>query len=170
VLPDDGPVGPKHVGAILKLILICVEGFKVWKILKQYISASSWFYNLFIKDYCTVQKWKCLRLSAWLPKNVEIWLLYAIHKSTWSAQITRLEYAQPGYLGMLTMLKFERPRNCGSIRRSRRNSLMFFILTSIPVLGPTQPLVHWVLRFFLWGREGGIKRPVHVPHSAETQN
>ena len=29
VLPDDGPVGPKHVGVILKLILICVEGFKV---------------------------------------------------------------------------------------------------------------------------------------------
>ena len=28
VLPDDGPVGPKHVGVILKLILICVEGFK----------------------------------------------------------------------------------------------------------------------------------------------
>jgi hypothetical protein len=28
-LPDDGPVGPKHVGVILKLILICVEGFKV---------------------------------------------------------------------------------------------------------------------------------------------
>ena len=29
VLPDDGPMGPKHVGVILKLILICVEGFKV---------------------------------------------------------------------------------------------------------------------------------------------
>ena len=29
VLPDDGPVGTKHVGVILKLILICVEGFKV---------------------------------------------------------------------------------------------------------------------------------------------
>ena len=29
MLPDDGPVGPKHVGVILKLILMCVEGFKV---------------------------------------------------------------------------------------------------------------------------------------------
>jgi hypothetical protein len=29
VLPDDGPVGPKHVGVILKLILICIEGFIV---------------------------------------------------------------------------------------------------------------------------------------------
>ena len=29
MLPDDGQVGPKHVGVILKLILICVEGFKV---------------------------------------------------------------------------------------------------------------------------------------------
>jgi len=29
VLPDDGPVGPKHVGVILKLVLICVEVFKV---------------------------------------------------------------------------------------------------------------------------------------------
>ena len=29
MLPDDGPVGPKHVGVILKLILIRVEGFKV---------------------------------------------------------------------------------------------------------------------------------------------
>ena len=29
VLPDDGPVGRKHVGVILKLILIRVEGFKV---------------------------------------------------------------------------------------------------------------------------------------------
>ena len=29
VLPDDGTVGPKHVAVILKLILICVEGFKV---------------------------------------------------------------------------------------------------------------------------------------------
>jgi len=29
VLPDDGPVGPKHVGVILKLMLIRVEGFKV---------------------------------------------------------------------------------------------------------------------------------------------
>jgi len=29
VLPDDCPVGPKHVGVILKLILICVEGIKV---------------------------------------------------------------------------------------------------------------------------------------------
>jgi len=28
VLPDDGPLGTKHVGVILKLILICVEGFK----------------------------------------------------------------------------------------------------------------------------------------------
>jgi len=29
VLPDDGPVGPSHVGLALRLILICVEGFKV---------------------------------------------------------------------------------------------------------------------------------------------
>ena len=29
MLSDDGPMGPKHVGVILKLILICVEGFKV---------------------------------------------------------------------------------------------------------------------------------------------
>ena len=29
MLPDDGPVGTKHVGVILKLILIYVEGFKV---------------------------------------------------------------------------------------------------------------------------------------------
>jgi hypothetical protein len=58
MLPDDGPVGPKHVGVILKLILICVEGFKMKKILKQYIGANSWFYNLYIKDYCTVQKRK----------------------------------------------------------------------------------------------------------------
>ena len=29
MLPDDGRVGPKHVGVILKLILICVEGFKM---------------------------------------------------------------------------------------------------------------------------------------------
>ena len=31
MLPDDGPMGPKHVGVILKfnLILLCVEGFKV---------------------------------------------------------------------------------------------------------------------------------------------
>ena len=29
MLPDVGPVGPKHVGVNLKLILICVEGFKV---------------------------------------------------------------------------------------------------------------------------------------------
>ena len=56
MLPDDGPVGPKRVGVILKLILICVEGFKVQKILKQYIGANSWFYNLYIKGYCTVQK------------------------------------------------------------------------------------------------------------------
>ena len=58
MLPDDGPVGPKHVGVILKLILTCVEGFKVQKILKQYIGANSWFYNLYIKDYYTVQKLK----------------------------------------------------------------------------------------------------------------
>ena len=32
MLPDDGPVGTKHVGVILKLILICVED-----LLKQYI-------------------------------------------------------------------------------------------------------------------------------------
>ena len=48
MLPDDGPVGPKHVGIILKLILICVEGFKVTNILKQYIGTNSWFYNLHI--------------------------------------------------------------------------------------------------------------------------
>ena len=54
--PDDGQVGPKHVGVILKLTLICVEGFKVSKILKQYIGANSWLSNLCIKDYCTVQK------------------------------------------------------------------------------------------------------------------
>ena len=41
MLLDDGLVGPKHVGVILKLILICVEGFKVYKILKQYIGANS---------------------------------------------------------------------------------------------------------------------------------
>ena len=29
VLSDDGPVWPKQVGVILKLILICVEGFEV---------------------------------------------------------------------------------------------------------------------------------------------
>ena len=29
MLLDDGPMEPKHVGVILKLILICVEGFKV---------------------------------------------------------------------------------------------------------------------------------------------
>jgi len=29
VFPDDGPLGPKHVGVFLNLILICVEGFKV---------------------------------------------------------------------------------------------------------------------------------------------
>ena len=29
MLPDDGPMGPKHFGVIVKLILICVEGFKV---------------------------------------------------------------------------------------------------------------------------------------------
>ena len=29
MLPDDGPLGTKHVGVILKLILVCVEGFKV---------------------------------------------------------------------------------------------------------------------------------------------
>ena len=28
MLPGDGPAGPKHGGVILKLILICVEGFK----------------------------------------------------------------------------------------------------------------------------------------------
>ena len=50
MLPDDGPVGPKYVGVILKLILICVEGFKVKKILKQYIGANSWFYNLYKKE------------------------------------------------------------------------------------------------------------------------
>ena len=50
MLPDDGPVGPKHAGVILKLILICVEGFKLKKLLKQYIGAYSWFYNLYIKD------------------------------------------------------------------------------------------------------------------------
>ena len=27
VLLDAGPMGPKHVGIILKLILICAEGF-----------------------------------------------------------------------------------------------------------------------------------------------
>ena len=49
MLPDDGPVGPKHVGLIfLKLILICVEGFKVKKILKQYIGANSRFFNWYI--------------------------------------------------------------------------------------------------------------------------
>ena len=48
MLPDDVPVGPKHVGVFLKLklILLCVEGFKVQKILKQYIGANGWFYNL----------------------------------------------------------------------------------------------------------------------------
>jgi len=52
VLPDDGLVGPKHIAVILKLILICVEGFEVYKILKQYIGANSWFYNLYIsKQY-----------------------------------------------------------------------------------------------------------------------
>jgi len=56
VPPDNGPVGPKHVGVILKLILICVQGFKVLKILKQYIDANGLFYNLCIKVYCTVQK------------------------------------------------------------------------------------------------------------------
>jgi hypothetical protein len=29
MLSDDGPMGPKHVGVILKLILMCEEGFKV---------------------------------------------------------------------------------------------------------------------------------------------
>ena len=29
MLLDDGQVGPKYVGVILKLILICVEGIKV---------------------------------------------------------------------------------------------------------------------------------------------
>jgi len=48
VLPDDSPVGPKRVGVVLKLILICVEGSKVQKILKQYIGANSWFYNLYM--------------------------------------------------------------------------------------------------------------------------
>ena len=48
MLLDDGPVGPKHVGVILKLILICVEGSKVLKILKQYIGVNSWFYNLYM--------------------------------------------------------------------------------------------------------------------------
>ena len=29
MLPDDGPMGPKHVGVILESVLICVDGFKV---------------------------------------------------------------------------------------------------------------------------------------------
>jgi len=28
VLPDDGPVGPKHVGVISFNVLICVKSFK----------------------------------------------------------------------------------------------------------------------------------------------
>ena len=60
MLPDDGPVGPKHVGVILKLILMCVEGFKVKKILKQYIGAYSWFYNLYIQYLYLLNKYiKC---------------------------------------------------------------------------------------------------------------
>ena len=60
MLPDDGPVGPKHVGVILKLILMCVEGFKVKKILKQYIGANSWFYNLYIQYLYLLNKYiKC---------------------------------------------------------------------------------------------------------------
>ena len=35
VLPDDGPVGPKHVGVINFNVLISVKSFKVWKILEQ---------------------------------------------------------------------------------------------------------------------------------------
>jgi len=58
-------------------------------------------------------------------KNVEIWFLYAINKSGRSVQITCLEHAQPEYLGILTILKFGRPRNCGSIR-GRGNGLVFF--------------------------------------------
>jgi hypothetical protein len=48
VLPDDDPLGPKHVGVTLKLILTCVEGFKVYETLKQYIGANSWFYSLYV--------------------------------------------------------------------------------------------------------------------------
>ena len=36
VLPDDGPLGPKHVGVLSKCsILINVKGFEVYKILEQ---------------------------------------------------------------------------------------------------------------------------------------
>jgi hypothetical protein len=55
VLPDDGPVGPKHVGVINFNVLISVKNFKVWKILQQKdSSANSWFNNLYIQVYCTV--------------------------------------------------------------------------------------------------------------------
>ena len=49
MLPDDGPVGPKHVGVINFNVRISVKSFKAKKILEQKdTSAYSWFNNLYI--------------------------------------------------------------------------------------------------------------------------
>ena len=49
MLPDDGPVGPKHVGLFNFNVLISVKSFKVENILEQKdTSANSWLNNLYI--------------------------------------------------------------------------------------------------------------------------
>ena len=49
MLPDDGPVGPKHVGVIFKINFNMRRRFlKVYKVSKRYIGANSWFYNLYM--------------------------------------------------------------------------------------------------------------------------
>ena len=57
MLPDDGPVGPEHVGLFNFNVLINVKSFKVEKILEQKdTSANSCLNNLYIQVYCTVQQ------------------------------------------------------------------------------------------------------------------
>jgi hypothetical protein len=54
VLPDDGPVGPKHVGVINFNVLIIVKSFKRVKFLEQKdTSANSWFNTSYIERLST---------------------------------------------------------------------------------------------------------------------
>jgi hypothetical protein len=51
VLPDDGPVGPKHVGVINFNVLISVKKILKCKIFKKKdTSTNSWFNNLYIGE------------------------------------------------------------------------------------------------------------------------
>ena len=56
MLPDDGPMGPKHVGVIFKINFNMCRRFESVKDYKKIQWSNSWVYNLYMKGYCTVQK------------------------------------------------------------------------------------------------------------------